>query len=146
MPDSENLVKKDWVAEVEHQVNLCGNENLYLVGHSLGATTILRYLEFPVSKKVSGVILISGPCKKNNNRHIDSFLEDKLDFGRIKSKSEKFLIIHSDNDPYVPLENAQILSSELDAKLVIVPGGGHFNSASGFFTLPQCLDGLKSWF
>ncbi|MDP1743336.1 MAG: alpha/beta hydrolase [Candidatus Amesbacteria bacterium] len=146
MPNSEKLLKDDWIAEVAHQVELCRYENLYLVGHSLGATTIMRYLESPISKKVSGVVLVAGPCKKNDNRHIDSFLEDKFDFEKIKTMSERFLVIHSDNDPYVPLENAQILSRELEAKLVIVPGGGHFNSASGFFTLPQCLEELKRWY
>jgi uncharacterized protein len=146
LPNPNDPSPEDWVDEIAHQAELDQTDEIYLVGHSLGSTAILRYFQTSNSKPVSGIILISGPCTKNDNRNIDKFLEEPFEFPVIKSKSNKFLIIHRDNDPYVDISNAHTLSKELDAELIIVPNGGHFNSASGYFAFKECLDGLVKMF
>ncbi len=146
LPSPNSPVPGAWVDEIAHQVVMDPDADVYLVGHSLGATAILRYLESSDAKHISGAVLVSGPCMKNDNRSIDSFLEKPFNFPKIKSMADHFAIIHSDNDPYVPIENAQILSKELNGELTIVSGGGHFNSASGYFTFKEVLDSLKKMF
>lgn len=37
------------------------------------------------------------------------------------------LCIHSDDDPYVPLEQARYVAENIRAELLVVPGQGHFN-------------------
>lgn len=143
LPNPTNPIPESWVDEIERQVNLSPFDKICLIGHSLGSTAILRYLESKTVQKLSGVILISGPCQKNENRAIDNFLEKPFDFSMIKSNADSFSVIHSDNDPYVPIENAQILTKELNAKLTIVSGGGHFASKDGYFTFPQVLRDLQ---
>lgn len=143
MPMPENPVCAEWVDEVSRHIERNTNDEIYLVGHSLGAPAILRYLESAQAKKISGAVLVSGQSEKNNNRKIDSFLNKNFDFGKIKSNCKKFAIIHGDNDPNVPLDNAKFLSQKLNGELVIIENGGHLNGSAGWFKLPQCFKALN---
>ena len=146
MPDSANPVCDEWVNEVIRNVDRNKDDEIYLVGHSLGVPTILRYLEQTGANNIQGAILVSGPSEKNNNRKIDSFLDRPFDFDAIKSKAKQFCIIHGDNDPNVPLSNAEFLTEKLGGDLVIVPNGGHLNGSSGWLVLPQVLEALQRMF
>ncbi|MFY9461810.1 MAG: alpha/beta hydrolase [Candidatus Sungiibacteriota bacterium] len=143
MPTPENPVCEEWVGEISRQVERSIGDEIYLVGHSLGVPAILRYLESAQAKFISGAVLVSGPSEKTHNRKIDSFLDKNFDFEKIKSKCKAFSIIHGDNDPYVPLDNAKFLSQKLSGELIIVENGGHLNGSAGWFNLPQCLEQLK---
>lgn len=142
MPDPELPICKDWVDEISKTVLANKNDNLFLIGHSLGVPAILRYLENDNAKNIAGSVLVSGPSEKNKNAKIDSFLEKSFDFPKIKTKCTRFKIIHGDNDPNVPLEDAKFLANELNAELAIVPNGGHLNGSSGWNSLPICLEFL----
>src|SRR3989344_1795964 len=144
MPTPENPVCAEWVDEISRHIERNTDDEIYLVGHSLGAPAILRYLESAQAKKISWAVLVSGPSEKNNNRKIDSFLNKNFDFVGIKSNCKKFAIIHGDNDPNVPLENAKFLSQELNGELVIVKNGGHLNGSAGWMKLPQCIETLNN--
>lgn len=142
MPTPENPVCSEWVEEISRQVKRNESDEIHLVGHSLGVPAILRYLE-STQTRIAGAVLVSGPCERNDNRKIDSFLGKPFDYGSIKSKAGRFVIIQGDNDPNVPMSNAETLSKELDGKLIVIPNGGHLNGASGWYQLPQCLNALK---
>ncbi|MBI3035557.1 alpha/beta hydrolase, partial [Candidatus Woesearchaeota archaeon] len=51
---------------------------------------------------------------------------------KIKNHCKKFSVFHSDNDPYVSLENGQELSKKLNTKLIFIPNAGHFNKSAGY--------------
>jgi len=147
MPDPENPRCREWTDEIARQFERNKSDEIYLIGHSLGAPAILRYLEAaPEGGQIAGAILVSGPSEKNDNRKIDSFLEDPFDFSAIRSKVKKIHIIHGDNDPHVPLDNARYLAKELECELTIIPGGGHLNGQSGCLALPQALEVLEGMF
>jgi predicted alpha/beta hydrolase family esterase len=139
MPNPANPLLSEWINEIARHISK--NDEVYLVGHSLGAPAILHYLE-SAPGPVAGVILISGPIERNDNRKIDGFLDKPFDWKNIKTKAKKFAVIHGDNDPWVPLNNAEIAAKELDGELIIVKNGGHLNGSAGWFTLPQCLEAL----
>lgn len=147
MPNPDNPTCDEWTSEIARNVETNRNDEIYLVGHSLGAPAILRYLEAaPQNINVGGVILVSGPSEKNENSKLNSFFEKSFDFPTIKSKVKKLCIIHGDNDPLVSSSNAKFLSERLNCELIIVPNGGHLNGASGWLALPQALDTLKMMF
>ena len=112
---------KDWVF----------NEESILIGHSSGAVEILSLLQhLPDDKKIDTCYLIG--VFKNDLGVADysgMFLEP-FNFELIKTKANKFVFIHSDNDPYCPLEHAQYLSKKLGGQLIIKPGQFHFNISS----------------
>lgn len=142
MPNSESPICGEWVEEIERYVEKNRNDQIYLVGHSLGTTAILRYLETKQGSPIAGAVLVSGPIERTKNEKINVFLEKSFDFANIKSKCLKFSIIHGSNDPIVPRINGKNLSKELDGELILVPNGGHLNGSAGWHSLPQCLDAL----
>lgn len=104
------------------------NEDLYLVGHSAGVITILRYLEkLEEGKKVGGVVMVSGFTDNLGYEELKNFFETPIDFERVKTKSKYFVAIHSDNDPYVPLKYGDIFKEELRAKLIVKHDMRHFS-------------------
>ncbi len=144
MPTPEAPIQQEWVDEISRAVEMNPTDDIYLVGHSLGSTAILRYLE-KVEAKIKGVVLVSGPIIKTMNRKIDNFLETPFDFETIKTKTEKFVVIHGDNDPYVPMvDHGDICSKALNAQYIVIKNGGHLNGSAGYHILPECLEALNS--
>lgn len=144
MKSPEAPVCQEWTNEIARHVEMNPGDQVYLVGHSLGVPAILRYLEGAVKERiVAGCILVSGPSEKNGNHKIDNFLEEPFDFEKIKQACQQFVVIHGDNDPNVPLDNARTLAHGLKGELVVVENGGHLNGSAGWFELPQCLEALS---
>ena len=56
----------------------------------------------------------------------------KFDWKKIKNHCKKFFVFHSDNDPYVSLENGQELAKNLNTNLIFIPNAGHFNKSAGY--------------
>ncbi len=52
------------------------------------------------------------------------------------------MAIHSDNDYYVALHQADILKERLNAEVVIKKGMGHFSGDEGTNELPAALDAI----
>ena len=144
MQNPDEPICDEWIREISRHVEINKNDEIYLVGHSLGVPAILRYLESTQANSIAGAVLVSGPSEKNQNRKIDSFLDKNFNFEKIKSKCKKFSIIHGDNDPNVPLDNAKFLSEKLNGDLIFVENGGHLNGSAGWLKLPQCLEALNN--
>jgi len=142
MPSPENPKCEEWIHEIERYTKSNAGDQFYLIGHSLGVPAILRFLEGVGGKSISGAVLVSGPIHKTENKKLDSFFEKPFDYQKIRSRCKNFVVIHGDNDPMVSLEEGKELGEALNAKLIVVPNGGHLNGASGWQKLPQVLDAL----
>lgn len=100
------------------------DENTILIGHSLGAVAIMRYLE-DSTKKVSQVILAAMPLEPMRFTPIAPFFHRDWQWANIKTKTEKINLIYEEGDQVVPLEQGKIAAEKLDADLMIVPGASH---------------------
>lgn len=143
MPTPDFPVCEAWIDEIAREVDRSQNDQIYLVGHSLGVPTILKYLQSNKSKKIAGAVLVAGPANKCGIEGIANFFEEDFDFDKIRNKCEKFVFIHGDNDPYVPLKQAEYLNSNTHGVLTVMPNGGHLNNSSGHFSLPEALSALE---
>lgn len=143
MPSPESPKCDEWVEEIERHVRMFPQDKIILVGHSLGVTAILRYLESSDTNSIIGAVLVSGPSEVRDNATLSNFFETPFLFDKILSNITQVSIIHGEDDTLVPLNDAQYLSEQLHAKLVIVPGGGHLNGSSGCYSLPECLEAIK---
>lgn len=142
MPNPEKPLRSEWVSEIERQVSLNPNDEIYLVGYSLGSAAILNFLQTTESKLIKGVVLVSGRCQKSGNPLTEEFYES-FDFENIKSHAKKFVVIHGDNDDLVPVENAFILGEKLGVDPLIIENGRHFMGSQGWKQFPQCLEKLE---
>jgi uncharacterized protein len=108
------------------------NDETILIGHSSGAVEILNLLQhLPESKPVKATILV-GAFKDNLGRDdLSGLFDEPFDFKKIKQQSSKFIFIHSDNDPYCPLEHARYLVSQTGGEIIVFEGQGHFNTEVG---------------
>jgi len=142
--DFPNLSK--WLPVLKEKIGN-PNEDTCLIGHSIGCATILRYLEsLNEGEKVGGVVLVAGFTDNLNFEELKNFFETDLDFERIKSKANHFSLIHSDNDPYVPLKYGNILKEKLGAELIIKHNAGHFSGPvdkeDSCLELPEVLESI----
>lgn len=130
MPDTDKPNLSKWLPKLNETTGLV-DENTYLIGHSAGCITIMRFLEtLPVNQKIGGVVFVAGFTDDLGFNELKNFFEAPLDFQKIKSSAEKFIAIASDNDPYVPLDRSQILKEKLGAELIIKHNAKHFSGAA----------------
>lgn len=150
MPTPNDPKKEEWVKVISDAVSDAEDE-IFLVGCSLGVAAVMRYLEELKSNRgISGAVLISGPCeplnvedKSSRLRKIDHFLTPKFDFEKIRKSVKTVKVIHGDDDPKVPFHHAKVISENLKAELIVVPNAGHFDD---YFELPEALQALKEMF
>jgi len=139
MATSSAPILSDWLSEIKRHVDNNPNDDIYLVGHSLGGTTILRYLEQFSSSNLKGVVIASAPCHQNSNSKIADFLRTDFNWSVMKNKVQKVVVIQGDNDPYVPMADAEEIAKELGGELIIIPNGQHLNGSAGYTELPEVL-------
>lgn len=148
MPDGES--KPEIGSRISFLQHLIGSpdENTYLVGHSIGCQTILRYLEtLSADQEISGVVLVAGWISltpmairtPEEQEIVRPWLESPLNSEKIKTKSKSFTAIFTKDDEYVPLENSDFYREKFGAKIVILPTGGHLGGDSGVEELPIVL-------
>jgi uncharacterized protein len=149
MPTPDTPIKEEWVKEIEHGVGF-PNENIFLVGHSLGVPAILQYLQnLPNGARVGGVVLVSGPYTNvpdEQHKILDGFFVPEYDFSKIKNVCKNFAVIHGEDDKVVPLSDAQKFAEALGCNAIAVPNGGHLNGSSGWRELPPALTALTKFF
>lgn len=149
MPDT-NYPKLDVWLEALTKVVVKPDADCYFVGHSLGCITILRYLEkMGPGQKICGAVLVAGFSdmeitvgEDESVKEISSFFEAPIDFGKVKNHCNKFVAIHSDNDPYVPLRYGDIFKEKLGAEVVIKHNMSHFSGDDGISELPCVLQAV----
>ncbi|OGM11923.1 hypothetical protein A2Z22_01675 [Candidatus Woesebacteria bacterium RBG_16_34_12] len=127
MPETKNPNLNKWLPKLKKTIKN-PDENLYLVGHSLGCITIMRYLEsLKDDERVSGVVFVAGFTDDLGYKELTNFFTQAIDFERIKKKSNTFYAINSDNDPYVSIKYGKELEEKLGARLIIKHKMGHFS-------------------
>jgi len=126
MPNGNNAKYVEWKILFEKIIPFLKN-NAILVGHSLGGIFLAKYLsENIINKKINYVILVSAPYR-------DLEIEDLSDFALPKSLSKfnkqikNIILIHSDDDPIVPVDHMYKYNKELsNSKTILLHGMGHF--------------------
>jgi predicted alpha/beta hydrolase family esterase len=138
-PDTNEPKLKEWLATTRKNVKKF-DEEWILAGHSLGCPTILRLLEtFERDEKVGLVIMVAGFAKDLGIQQTRNFVDKDFDWKKIKSKAKRFVIINSDNDPYIELSEGKRMAKLLGAEFMVEHNAGHINEGSGFTEYPRLL-------
>lgn len=142
MPDTEQPQIDSWVSYLKD--NSIIEEDTILVGHSIGCQTILRVLESK-GNKVKAVILvapwleITGLETEEEKEIAQEWTERKINFSKVKERTNKIICIFSDNDPYVPISNMQLFKDNLNALCLIEKNQLHFNGEKYPIILKEVL-------
>lgn len=146
LPDADNpnieryntvlLPREDWL----------NDGGTVIVGHSSGAVAALGLLqEFAEESKIGGCYLIGSFQDDLGWPNLGGLFAKPFDFNYIRGKSDKFVFIHSDDDPYCPLEHARFLASQLDGELIVQPSQKHFSVETDpkYTEFPYLLDLIR---
>lgn len=123
MPHSFFPKEREWLETID---NFRLDENWTLIGLSLGATLILRYLE-KTRQKVGTCILIASPINNCGYKEVDDFFQKDFDWQKIKKLATEFIVINQKDDPYVIVEQGKMLAKNLGVNLILVEGNDHFD-------------------
>ncbi len=125
MPNGHNAQFDEWRIYFEKLIPFF-SDDVSLVGHSLGAMFLSKYLnDHPLPSKVKQIILIS-PA------YDDETIEDCGSFRTISAKnltksSDNIHLFHSQDDPAVPFSELAKFQADLpNAKSHIFTDRGHF--------------------
>ncbi len=117
------------VASANGKVDWGFDRSSIIVGHSSGAVEILGLLNDPRFPDVKvKACFLAGAFKGDLGWDQLTGMVQDFDFERIQRHASKFVFVHSDNDPYCPLDDAKDLCSKLNGKFVLMQGFGHFST------------------
>lgn len=124
----------------------CGliNEDTIIFAHSIAPIFICKFL-IENKIKVKKLVFV---CGFNNylgiNEDYDAVNESMYleDIERIHDYCDNIICFYSDNDPYVKYEVEKDFASKVADKEIIIPGGGHLNSESGYEKFEELLEYL----
>ena len=114
-----------------------------IVGHSSGGVAALKVLQqLPDGVIIDRCITVGAFTNTHGWDDIAGLFTAPFNFPEIKKHARKFIVYHSDDDPYVPLSDAKELESNLSAELVFIAGQGHFNLEKGdqYRMFPELLE------
>lgn len=128
LPRADQPTLHEWAVYVHENRPFELDAQTLVVGHSSGAILAL-ILAQRSHTRLGGIVGVSVFHDNSLNWEPNGQLFDlSLDFDAIRSHVDKLLFVHSDNDPYVPLDQAKFVADGCAAELVVLPGQGHFTT------------------
>ena len=153
MPDPEVPKIETWIPFLEKNIQDL-DENSYLIGHSVGCQAVLRFMETLSSEiKIAGVILIAPwmhldqqTIREEGEEMVEiakPWMETPFDWEKVKSHTNNFTCLLSDDDPYVPLSNKELFEKNLNAKIIIEHNKGHYTEDDSIIENQTVIDLIR---
>jgi predicted alpha/beta hydrolase family esterase len=136
MPDSENPKIEPWVSKLKEIVKF--DEEVVLLGHSIGVQAILRYLEGLEEGSVKACVFVAGWFDLKETAYkepeeekeiVKPWIETKINFDKVKGRCKEFIALFSDDDPCVDIAQGKTFEQELGAKIFEEKGKGHYDNS-----------------
>jgi predicted alpha/beta hydrolase family esterase len=153
MPDTIHPKIDTWVSNLRTESGDI-NEDTVFIGHSIGCQTVLRFIEgLAPNVKIGGVILVAAWLHLTDENWDEVYtkeiakpwLDTPINFEKIQMHTDNIVCIQSENDPYLPLSDAQIFKSRLSAKIVFLKNAGHISAEDGITQLPEVIEEMRSF-
>lgn len=124
------------------------DEGTWIIAHSLGAITSLRYLHTcPRPWSLGGLVTVSGfTGRLPNLPELDDYLAEDIndeDLQQIAENIRTRICLRSDDDEVVAPHHSDELAARLNAPVTVVPGAGHFLGKDGWTSFPGLLAAMK---
>jgi len=143
MPEPDHPDRNAWLETIKTALQGVNLGQLTIVGHSLGATAALDFIE-QAGGQTNRLLAVAGFARDYGAKINSYFLSERLvDFESVREKLRWAAAIYGDNDPYVPQAELKYVADSLGVRPVIIPDGGHLNSEAGFTEFPQLIEMLR---
>jgi len=124
----ENAPDFGWIKQIGETLKGLDGE-IYLVGHSLGASVLLKYLtETKVEMQIMALFLLATPYWQGQEDWKKGLML-KDDFAARLPKEVPVFLYHSQDDEDVPVDNLELYVQKIPAAIVrrMTTGGHQFN-------------------
>ncbi len=140
MPNSANAVYKEWCIWFEKYLTLLDN-GVILVGHSLGAVFLAKYLsEHTISKHIKATFLVAPPFGHDLGEQLPQFSITGSLQG-LALQGGKIILFHSKDDPVVNISEVGFYQEKIpNLDVRIFDNRGHFNEG----TFPEIVEEIKN--
>lgn len=141
MPNSQNARYLEWKIRFERIIPLL-DEQIILIGHSLGAIFLAKYLsENDVSKKIQAIFIIAAPYKDELGETLGDFKISNY-LSKLEKQGGKIFLYHSKDDPVVPYSHTEHYLDKLpSATIRTFEDRQHFNQAE----FPEIIEDIKNF-
>lgn len=128
MPNGTNARYKEWKIWFERCVRLL-EENIILIGQSLGGIFLAKYLsENVLAKKIKATILVAAPFDDVLTAESLNDFKLPVSLDKFANQGGTICIIHSKDDPIVPFGDAAKYQQALPkAKMMLFDDRQHFH-------------------
>lgn len=127
MPNAQNAVYKEWCLWFEKFLPLL-DDGVILVGHSLGAVFLAKYLsEHIVTKKIKATLLVAPPFGRDLGEPLPQF-SITAPLAGLEQQGGKVVIYHSKDDQVVDFSELSQYQKQLASlETRVFEDRGHFN-------------------
>ena len=138
MPNSANSRYTEWKIWFERMFAFLNNE-VILIGHSLGAMFLIKYLsENTFPKQINKLFLVSSPYGENMADLAE--FKPPESFDQLSKQVKNVFIFHSKDDIVVPLSEFEEIKKRLPQAVAFVfEDRGHFNQEE----FPELVELIK---
>lgn len=128
MPNPTDAKYEEWKVTFDKIAPLL-DEKPVLVGHSLGAVFLMKYLSennFP--KKIKALFSVAAPFSGEHKDYSLGEFAPSEDLSKVSEQAEKIFLIHSKDDEIVPFKDFETYKRSLpNAEAMIFEDRNHFN-------------------
>lgn len=147
LPYAEKPSSNRWSDYVLRNAPFALNDQTYLIGHSAGTTAVLALLQkLPKEITVDSCVLVA-PLKDDLALPaLKELFDTTLDFTKIKQQAKRFVVIQSDDDPYMSVDHGSYIAEQVSGELIIRHGEKHFSTSTvgeAFTKFPFLLELIK---
>lgn len=137
MPDSIIARSEYWLPFLKDHVKMGPSD--VIIGWSSGAVAAMRYAE---NNQILGSILVS-PYYTDLGDELEKqsgYYDTPWQWNAIKSNQTKIALINGDDDPFIPQDEFEFISTQLNPTHIKVHNGKHFIERTEF---PELLEYIK---
>src|SRR5204863_8037984 len=134
MPGESEPDMQTWKAQIARELAAVDGK-IILVGHSVGGSTLLKYLsEEEVEKPIAGLFLLAAPSWDEGNWNFDDFrLPD--DLAAKLSRVPRIFLYHNRDDEIVPFSHLALHAARLPHAIVRESDTGGHQFGNGLATV-----------
>ena len=128
MPNGANAKYLEWQIWFE-RIGEVLNDNVILIGHSLGGIFLAKYLsENTFPKSIAATILVAAPFADTSTEESLTEFALPASLDRFAKQSQRIVLFHSNDDPVVPVAEARRYEEAVPhAELKLLHGQQHIN-------------------
>lgn len=139
LPDFDHPDKKVWISHASQEIRRLRPD--VVVCHSLGNTLWFHMCnEELIEEDVKHLLLVAPPSMQCDIAELASFFPVSVPK---RVYANKALLIVSDNDPYMDMQEAASLQRALDIPMEVLHDAGHINAESGYGEWQWMLQYIK---